>query len=285
MIYQNSKELRVFLEQNRFRIKKNLGQNFLVNREILKKIITAAQITKKDFILEIGSGLGILTEELAKYAKKVKTIEVDASLVSLVKNSLKEYPNIEIEENNALQTTLPTTEYKLVANIPYYITSPLLSYFLQPTEPKQKRPSIIVLLIQKEVAEKICAPDGDHSILSLSVQIFGKPAMMGTVGKNNFFPQPQIESEILKIEVYQEPLTQNPEAFFHLIKAAFSQKRKTLFNSLQNNLKIPKEQITILLQKSSILPGIRPQMLTLKQWNLISKNYTEMKKNHKEMSK
>ncbi len=320
-MYSNTTDLIQLLKKHNLWTQKKLGQNFLINPEIIKKIIAAAQITKDDYVLEVGPGMGILTTALAEHAGKVKTIEFDQRLIPILQENFSTQPHVEIELNDALKTDLPKEPYKLVANIPYYITSPLLNHFLQPTHganeesamrapsqgevssssrcdpapsrPSNKlsrsdstheaersapmskmglRPSLIVLLVQKEVAQKICAEKDDQSILSLQVQIFGKPTIVDYVGKNNFFPAPQVDSAVIKIETYPEPLIQDTTTFFRLIKAAFSQKRKTLLNSLKSGLTISKDDIITMLKTTNIDPTRRPQTLTIEEWNKLILN-------------
>lgn len=266
MLYQDTQGLVTFLKAYNLWNKKELGQNFLVNLQVLETICSAAELEPEDNVVEVGTGLGVLTEQLAKKTQHVTTIEYDPTLIPILTNEFKKFPNVELIHEDALHHPLPTTPYKLVANIPYYITSPLLNHFLQTQRPQQKRPSTIVLLVQKEVAEKICAKDGDHSILSLQVQIFGKPSVVGNVNKSSFFPQPQVDSAIIKITVYPEPLITNTERFFKITKAAFSQKRKTLLNSLQNGLQLPKEEIEKMLSNAGIEFMRRPQTLTIAEW-------------------
>lgn len=249
-----------------FRPNKRLGQNFLVDKNALSKIITAADLHANDMVMEIGAGFGILTLALGEKVKNVKTVEYDKRLISILKKTFQNHENIELINADALEIQLPVDSYKLVANIPYYITSPLISHFLQPKTQKEKRPTLIILLVQKEVAQKICARTGQHSILSLQTQIFGKPSIVGMVHKSSFNPQPKVDSAILKIEVYKEPLIKNTETFFKLISAAFSQKRKTLLNSLAHGLNMPKEDIAILLKNAGIQEKRRPQTLSVEEW-------------------
>ncbi len=255
---------------NFHRAKKKLGQNFLINPKVVEVILTASKLSKTDKVIEVGPGLGILTEALSKRVKEVEAIELDDDLIPDLLQLSEMYPNVKIIHTDALKTALPKEEYKVVANIPYYITSPLLTHFLQPQSEGEKRPSTIVIMVQKEVAEKICATPGDYSILSLSVQVFGRPEIISIVGKENFRPSPKIDSAILKIEVYPTPLIQNFDSFFKIISAAFAQKRKTLLNSLQNGLKITKEHTITLLKNANISENERPQKLTIEQWKKLS---------------
>lgn len=273
MLYNNIPELIELLKKNGLYAQKRLGQNFLVNPQVLNKIVEAANLNKEDFVIEVGPGLGILTNELAQKSGQVQSIEVDQRLIPMLKNTLGHHKNLEIILDDALKTKLPTKPYKLVANIPYYITSPLLNHFLQPTHsddipaaPQSLHPTLIVLLVQKEVAEKICAKPGDQSVLSLQVQIFGKPEIVQIVSSASFFPRPKVDSAIIKIETYPESLIKDTKTFFRLIHGCFAQKRKTLLNSLKSALPISKEEITQLLEKAGIDPTRRPQTLTIEEW-------------------
>lgn len=265
------------------RPKKHLGQNFLNDASALAKIVNAANLSPTDFVVEIGPGLGVLTKELVKKTARVKAVELDESLIPILTRNLQQTngpapANLEIIHGDALTFPLPAEPYKLVANIPYYITSPILNHFLQPETAQQKRPDLIVLLVQKEVAEKVCATPGDHTVLSLQVQIFGKPEIMGIVGKNSFNPPPKVDSAILRVTPYPEPLIQDTALFFKIIHTAFSQRRKTLLNSLgnffklDNGQKLPKEKIAALLEKAGIKPLARPQELTVADWQKLIEN-------------
>lgn len=302
MLYKNTQELLELLKKNNLWAQKKLGQNFLVNPEVLKKIVETAEIKSTDFILEIGPGLGILTEELAKNAGKVKSLELDSALIPFLENQFRNSKNVEILLQDALKFAPPYEPYKLVANIPYYITSPILNHFLRETHERSEaetatresskralqpnvllidkttrseaeatttyplRPSLIVLLVQKEVAEKICARAGDHSVLSLQVQIFGEPQIICKVPRNSFYPAPKVDSAVIKIKTYTQPLIQDTKTFFKLIHGCFAQKRKTLSNSLKSALPISKEEIHALLTKAQIDPMRRPQELTIEEW-------------------
>jgi 16S rRNA (adenine1518-N6/adenine1519-N6)-dimethyltransferase len=272
MAYKNTTELIEWLKKNDFWAKKSLGQNFLVNPEVLKKITEAAAIKPGEKVIEIGPGPGVLTQALLETEAKVIAIELDDRLIPHLQKLEKENPNLKVVHADALTINLPTEPYKLVANIPYYITSPLINHYLQPKNPNELRPQTIVLLIQKEVAQKICAKDGDHSILSLQVQIYGEPSIVDYVSKNSFFPAPKVDSAILKIEVHPQPAVEDMKLFFRLIKVAFAQRRKTLSNSLRSGINITKEGLAELLKKSTIEPTIRPQELSIEDWNRLIKN-------------
>jgi len=255
--------------------KKHLGQNFLTSENIVKKIVTASEATKTDTVIEIGPGLGILTKELAKTAKKLITIELDTSIIPHLKENLKksltqkDLKKIKILNTDALKfipdaKTFKKGKYKIVANIPYYITSPLITHFL--TLPNS--PDSLTLLVQKEVAEKICAqtkqfPKVTHSILSLSVQLFAKPSYSFTVLAGSFSPVPKVDSAVIHLEtktLSKEDLATNTK-ILSIAKKAFSGKRK----KLSNTLKTQKEIITKLN-----LQDDRPETLDLKDWKSIA---------------
>ncbi len=264
MLYNNKSELLALLRENSLYTKKRLGQNFLVNTGIIDKIVQAAELNDKDNVIEIGPGMGILTNELIQTAAQVNSIELDETLIPYLTKSFGQHANFQLLHQDALKFTPPNHDYKLVANIPYYITSPILSHFLG----NKNRPGLIVLLVQKEVAEKICAQKGDHSVLSLQTQVFGKPKIIAKVKPGSFHPAPKVYSAILKISVYNSPIITDTKTFFKLIKAAFSQKRKTLSNTLIKGLKIPAE----IFKQANIYPGLRPQNLSILDWkNLVEK--------------
>jgi 16S rRNA (adenine1518-N6/adenine1519-N6)-dimethyltransferase len=269
MAYTNKSELLALLKRENLWANKDISQNFLVNFKVIEKIIRAADLSPDDNVVEVGPGLGILTRELAKHVSHVHAIELDRDLIPILQKELTTFSNINLEQGNALKARLPNINYKLVANIPYHITSPLLQHFLNPKNPEEKRPTLIVLLIQKEVADKICAQDGKHNILSLQTQIFGKPSIVGKVPPTDFYPQPKVESAIIKIEVYPEPLIKDFETFHRIISAAFHQKRKTLLNSISSMEDLSREQTEQLLKKANIDPQQRPQHLSIEEWKRI----------------
>jgi len=184
MDLSNPKTVLELVKKHGLWAKKYLGQNFLVNSGALKKIVETAGISKNDHIVEVGPGLGVLTKELAKLAKKVTSIELDKSFFPILKESLGEYKNIEILHQDALRFIPPKTKYKVVANIPYNITSPLINHFLQ----AENKPESMTLLVQDEVAEKICTKDPKMTILSLQVALFGEAKLIKKVSKESFFP-------------------------------------------------------------------------------------------------
>lgn len=259
--------------------KKNFGQNFLISEHALHQIIETAEISQKDSIIEIGPGLGVLTHELTKRAENVIAIEMDADMVSILQKTLAREPtskNLTIIHQNALDfdpathPMLKNKPYKLVANLPYNVATPLLRKFLIDSIATNSQPTRIVVLVQKEVAEKACAKTGDHSVLSLTIQPYGKARIITSIPPSSFYPAPKVMSSILLIEPYEKPLLPPAlqKVYFRLLHTAFSQKRKTLQNSLQQIL--PKETIAKLLSKAKIDPMIRPQNLALEHWIMLS---------------
>jgi len=256
---------------------KVMGQNFLIDENVLDKIIEAAEIKKDDTILEVGPGLGILTIELAKKAKQVIAIEKDKELTRILNNELRimNIKNVEIINEDILKTKykMQDTKYKIVANIPYYLTSPLIRKFLE----IKNKPSLMVLMIQKEVAQRICARPPKMSILSAAVQFYAEPKIISHVSKKSFWPQPKVDSAILRLSPTQNKKEQNADLrrkYYKLIKILFKQPRKTILNNLRNaNLweQISKEEIVKDLTRLNINPQDRPQNLGLEQIKNLSK--------------
>jgi 16S rRNA (adenine1518-N6/adenine1519-N6)-dimethyltransferase len=250
--------------------KKYLGQNFLVDKEALKEIIKAAELKKNDVVLEIGPGFGILTKELAKRVKKVIAIEKDERLVKILlsrsgltqigtRNNAEK--NIEIVQGDILKFNpnayrLGPNAYKVIANLPYYITSPVIRKFLENKNP----PKLMVLMVQKEVAQRICAKPPHMSLLSVACQFYSKPKIVRIVKKESFWPAPRVDSAIIKIvprdSASKEIFRVNPLLFFKIVKAGFSQPRKQLKNNLPKNI----------LEKAGVDPTRRAETLSVEEW-------------------
>jgi 16S rRNA (adenine1518-N6/adenine1519-N6)-dimethyltransferase len=235
------------------KVKKSLGQNFLKSKAIVNRIIETAKVTSKDHVIEIGPGLGILTKELAKHAKKTTAIEIDKDLIPTLEDN-PALAKVEIINADALLFKAPKAiKYKVVANIPYYITSPLITAFLTQENP----PTSMTILVQKEVAEKIIT-DPPESILALQTQLYAKPKLAFGVPAKHFNPKPKVDSAVIHLETLGESARpKNPTKILELAKQAFSQKRKKLSNTLKDH----KEALT----KFKLIDK-RPQHLTLKDW-------------------
>ena len=247
---------------------KGLGQNFLQDPIALEKIISAAEIQATDTVLEIGPGLGSLTRYLAAAAKAVVAVELDQHLLPPLKTVLAPYGNVSLIHGDILE--LNTSElvreknYLVVANIPYYITSAVIRHLLE----SETRPRRIVLTIQKEVAQRICEKPGDMSLLALSVQVYGKPHIAAYIPASAFIPSPNVDSAVLVIDIYPTPLIPADllDKFFKLIKAGFSQKRKTLRNALSAGLSVSTKNATELLGRAAIDPMRRAETLSIEEW-------------------
>jgi 16S rRNA (adenine1518-N6/adenine1519-N6)-dimethyltransferase len=252
---------------------KGLGQNFLQDPLALEKISTSAQIQQTDTVLEIGPGLGSLTRYLAVSAKEVIAVELDEKLLAPLQAVLSPYQNIRVIHGDILKLSPKDLDleshYVVVANIPYYITSAVIRHLLE-SEPKPRR---IVLTEQKEVAQRICAKPGDMSLLALSVQIYGEPRIAAAIPANAFFPAPKVDSAVLVVDIFPAPRIQEEllDTFFRLIKAGFSQKRKTLRNSLSSVLRISPPAAADLLTRADIDPQRRAETLSIEEWEQLCK--------------
>ena len=252
------------------RARKGLGQHFLVDKTVLGKIVSAAELGPRDTVVEVGPGLGILTAELLHKAGRVIAVEVDSKLAAALQKNLSEFPKLAVvnadilEINPADLTSRQAKSYKVVANLPYYIAAPILRHFLEAS----LKPSLMVVMVQKEVAQSIVAQPGEMSILGISVQLYGKPTIVDYVPAHCFYPQPKVDSAIVRIEVYPEPAVyvKDIAGFFEIVKAGFSTPRKQIRNSLALGLQIAPADALELLGKAKIAPQRRPETLSLEEW-------------------
>lgn len=247
---------------------KSLGQNFLRDPQILTEIVNAAEVTRAEQVLEIGPGLGSLTVPLAQAAQTVTAVELDERLFPALKRVLAPFDNVRLVHGDILNLSAAElgleAGYLVVANVPYYITSAIFRHLLETTP----RPRRIVLTVQKEVAERICATPGDLSLLALSIQVYGNPRIVAHIPASAFTPPPKVDSAVLRVDICPEPALPREQLaiFFRLIKAGFSQKRKTLRNSLSAGLGISPQAAAALLEKSAIDPMRRAETLSLPEW-------------------
>ena len=268
------------LKQYNLKPQKGLGQNFLADDAVLMRVIDAAEIEPEDTVLEVGPGLGTLTRLLAERAQRVVAVELDARLVQILEDILAPYENIELVSGDILEVKLSdhfsTRGYKVVANIPYYITSALLRHLLEAEHP----PGRLALTVQKEVAERICAPTGNLSLLALSVQVYGNPKIAARIPAGAFYPVPKVDSAVVRVDLFPEPAIPENQlnTFFRLIKAGFSQKRKTLKNALSAGMQWDKMATEDILLEAGIDPKRRAQTLSLEEWGKVVK-VIEFKKN------
>ncbi len=259
-------ETRMLLNQYGLNAKKKFGQNFLINKDIIDQIIEKSGITKQDVVLEIGPGLGTLTKELVKNAKQVIAVELDEDMCDVL-NSRFNDENLQVVNDDILKVDLNeyTKKYgsiKVVANLPYYITTPIIMKLLE----SNYDISSITVMVQKEVGERICSTSNDreNSAITISINYYAKPQIIIDVPKDNFFPAPDVDSCVIKLDVLKEPPVEvkDKAVFFKLIKSAFSQRRKTILNSL-SSAGYSKEQVNIVLDKLSIDSKYRAEDLSI----------------------
>ena len=248
---------------------KTLGQHFLANKGIIEKIILAAELTKEDVVLEIGPGLGALTFELSKRAERVIAVEKDEKLAEVLKEKMTEQKidNVEVTTGDILKFLnsgfmLHIPNFKVVANIPYYLTSHLIRLLLE----LENKPENIILMIQKEVAQRICATDKKESLLSISVKFYADPKILFYVSKGSFLPPPKIDSAVIEITPKKSPAPIELDKFFAVVKAGFSAPKKMLISNLAKKFDIDKSQLAIIFRTIDISCEIRAGKLNLDQW-------------------
>lgn len=271
---QNIEDIKKALEESDLKVLKSLGQNFLIDANVLADIVAAADLSGDDTVIEVGPGMGVLTFELAKKCRKVIAIEKDKKMSKVLQKEIAEKvgdkSNIEIINDDVLKINLPkflsergVSKYKVVANIPYYITSMIIKLFLE----TEQQPEEMVLLVQKEVAQRICASSGEMSILALSVLLYGEPTIIRTVSSKAFYPVPKVDSAILKIEnIGKKYSDEDYKKIFRLIKIGFSSKRKKLANNLSAGLKLDKTEAEKILTDCGLNINARAQDLSVEDW-------------------
>ncbi len=268
------------LKKYNFNFQKRFGQNFLIDSNILEKIIAAAEVTKEDCVLEIGPGIGTMTQYLAENAREVIAVEIDKSLIPILADTLSPYENVtvinadilEVDINKLVQEKNDGKPIKVVANLPYYITTPIIMGLFESHVPLKS----ITIMVQKEVADRMQVGPGtkDYGALSLAVQYYAKPEVAAYVSPECFIPKPNVGSAVIKLERYDTPPVQveDENFMFKIIRAAFNQRRKTLINGLSNasGLPVTKEQALEALEKMGLSPTIRGEALTLEQFAELS---------------
>lgn len=268
------------IQKYEFVFQKKFGQNFLIDTHVLDKIISAAEITKDDLVVEIGPGIGTMTQYLACAAREVVAIEIDKMLIPILQDTLSAYDNVTIINEDVLEVDLNKLAeeknggrpVKVVANLPYYITTPIIMGLFENHVPLHS----ITIMVQKEVADRMRMGPGtkDYGALSLAVQYYAKPYLVANVPQNCFMPRPKIGSAVIKLTVHEEPpvIVKDEKLMFKLIRASFNQRRKTLANGLNNSpeLHYSKEQIAEAIEKLGTSPSIRGEALTLDQFAKLS---------------
>lgn len=255
-------DLKLALKLAGLKPNKLMGQHFLIDRPVLERIVKTADLKSDDTVLEIGPGLGVLTDELVRRVKKVIVIEKDPNFTRILKS--KNHTNLEVIDGDFLTADLSKlVDYKVVANLPYYITSAAFKKLLQ----TDNRSITITVLVQKEIAERITAQPGQMSVLAVSVQYYSQPKLVEIVPAASFWPPPKVDSAILKIDVFDQPVfAADDKKLFRLIKAGFGEKRKMLKNALAGGLAIDTTKASQLLAAAKISPTARAQELSLNDW-------------------
>jgi 16S rRNA (adenine1518-N6/adenine1519-N6)-dimethyltransferase len=255
---------------------KRLGQNFLIDPSALQRVISAAGLSREETVLEIGPGLGSLTRLMASQVKQVVAVELDASLIPILLRVLQPFDNVRVIQGDILKldagVLAPASEYLVVANIPYYITSAVIRHLLE----ADTRPRRMVLTVQREVAQRICAQPGEMSLLALSVQVYGRPEITARIPSGAFYPAPKVDSAVVRVELYSEPVIPAHllESFFWLARAGFNQKRKTLRNSLAAGLGFQPEEVEKRLHAAGINPRSRAEALSLAAWDQLTEQFS-----------
>lgn len=283
------------IQKNEFAFQKRFGQNFLVDARVLDKIIQSAGVTKEDCVLEVGPGIGTMTQALSEAARQVIAVEIDDHLIPILQETLKECPNVKVIHGDILKTDVKAIadEYNegcplhVIANLPYYITTPIIMGLFESGVPLKS----ITIMVQKEVADRMKAEPGtkDYGALSLAVQYYAEPYLVANVPPNCFIPRPNVGSAVIRLTRHEQPPVQvaDEKLMFRLIRAAFNQRRKTLANSLNNSpeLFFPKEQIQEAIAALDVSPSVRGEALSLEQFaqlaNLLSKKRVQVSEEEK----
>lgn len=267
-------------DKYQFTIQKKYGQNFLINPHVLEEIVDAAGITEDDYVLEIGPGIGTMTQYLAYHARGVAAVEIDRMLIPILEDTLQGYPNVDIIHNDILKTDIAKLveeknegrPIKVVANLPYYITTPIILALFESHVPAQS----ITIMVQKEVADRMQTGPGskDYGALSLAVQYYAKPEIITEVPPSCFLPQPKVGSAVIRLTSHEKPPVdvQNEKLMFRIIRASFNQRRKTLANGLKNAGSLPysKEQIEQAIEALGKPLTVRGETLTLEEFAQLS---------------
>ena len=277
------------LQKYKFNFQKKFGQNFLIDTHVLDKIIDAAGITKEDFVLEIGPGIGTMTQYLCENAREVVAVEIDKNLIPILEDTLSDYRNVTVINQDILKLDIPALAkekndgkpIKVVANLPYYITTPIIMGLFEKNVPVDS----ITVMVQKEVADRMQVGPGtkDYGALSLAVQYYAKPEIVANVPPNCFMPRPKVGSAVIKLTRYEKPPVevQDERLMFRLIRASFNQRRKTLVNGIKNSgdFSLGKEEIENIFEKCGLPLNIRGEALTLEQFAMLANCISEEKNN------
>lgn len=283
----NPKNTIEVIQKYDFDFQKKFGQNFLIDERVLEKIISAAEVNKDDFVLEIGPGIGTMTQYLAENAREVMAVEIDKNLIPILSDTLSAYDNVSILNADILKVDIAKIveeknggkPVKVVANLPYYITTPIIMGLFESHVPVDS----ITVMVQKEVADRMQTGPGskDYGALSLAVQYYAKPEIVANVPPNCFMPRPKVGSAVIRLTRHQNPpvTAKDEKLMFRIIRASFNQRRKTLANGLKNSqeLNYTKEQVEAAISECGLPLNIRGETLTLEQFAKLSDIFSDMK--------
>lgn len=278
-------ETKFIIQKYGFTFQKKYGQNFLIDSSILDKIIDSAGITKDDCVLEIGPGIGTMTQRLCEAAGKVVAVEIDDKLIPILADTLQMYENVEVIHNDILKVDIKSLSekenggrpLKVVANLPYYITTPVIMGLLESNVPMES----ITIMVQKEVADRMRTGPGskDYGALSLAVQYYSKPSIVAVVPPSCFMPPPKVESTIIRLELYKDRpvIVKDESLLFRLIRASFNQRRKTLVNGLSNGMgwTLTKEEVAQAIVEAGFSETVRGEALSLEDFGKLSDTFSE----------
>ena len=273
-------DVRRLLREFDFQPRKGLGQNFLVSEGVLRRIVATADLKPGDVVLEVGPGLGTLTRLLAQQAERVIAVELDQRLVEILSQTLTDFPNVEIVQGDILEMepgepgglSELSTGYKVVANLPYYITSAILRHLLT----AKAKPQWIVVTVQREIAQRMIADPGQMSLLSVSVQFYGHPSIVARIPAGAFYPTPKVNSAVVRIDLYESPpvAISDVDRFFEVVRAGFGHKRKQLRNALAQGLSLPVGTVVEALRHAGVDEKRRAQTLSLEEWARVTHGFS-----------
>jgi 16S rRNA (adenine1518-N6/adenine1519-N6)-dimethyltransferase len=275
-------DVRRLLREFDLQPKKGLGQNFLVSEGALRRIVAAADLEPGDVVLEVGPGLGTLTRLLAQQAKRVMAVELDQRLVEILSQTLADFPNVKVVQGDILEMEPGGSgglsglapNYKVVANLPYYITSAVLRHLLT----AKVKPQLIVVTVQREVAQRMTASPGQMSLLSVSVQFYGRPKIVARIPAGAFYPVPKVNSAVVRIDLYESPTVTvaDVDRFFEIVRAGFGQKRKQLRNALAQGMSLPAGTVVEALRRAGVDEKRRAQTLSLEEWTRVTQEMVDI---------
>jgi 16S rRNA (adenine1518-N6/adenine1519-N6)-dimethyltransferase len=275
-------DVRRLLREFNLQPKKGLGQNFLVSEGALRRIVAAADLEPGDVVLEVGPGLGTLTRLLAQQAKRVIAVELDQRLVEILSQTLADFPNVKVVQGDILEMepggpgklSQLSPGYKVVANLPYYITSAVLRHLLT----AKVKPRLIVVTVQREVAQRITASPGQMSLLSVGVQFYGRPRIVARIPAGAFYPVPKVNSAVVRIDLDESPrmTVADVDRFFEVVRAGFGQKRKQLRNALAHGLSLSASTVVEALRRAGVDEKRRAQTLSLEEWTRVTQEMVDI---------